>query len=283
MTLLQAVVLGLVQGVTEFLPVSSSAHLRIVPAIFGWHFYHGTTNDPGAPFTAIVQLGTALALAAYFWRELLHVSVAWIRGLFDATVRSSLEYRMGWYLIVATIPGGALGLIFQHRIDTAARNLWLLASTLIGFALLLFVAERVGSKRRQEEELNRTDALVVAVAAAVALVPGASRSGTTITGGLFRGLAREAAARFALLLAVPTVVLFGVVHAARLGGTHDATPGSGLIGVAVVVAFVAGLAAIHGLMRWLTTHSTAVFVYYRVALGFLIIGLLAGGVLKATR
>ena len=283
MTLLQAVVLGLVQGLSEFLPVSSNAHLRIVPAIFGWHFYHGTTNDPGAPFTAIVQLGTALALAAYFWRELLHVSVAWIRGLFDATVRTSLEYRMGWYLIAATIPVGVLGLIFHHRIDVAARNLWLLASTLIGFALLLFAAERVGTKRREEEELNRTDALVVAVAATVALVPGASRSGTTITGGLFRGLTREAAARFAFLLAVPAVVLSGVVQAARIGSKHDASPGSGLIGIAVVVAFVAGLAAIHGLMRWLGGHSTVVFVYYRVGLGLLIIGLLAGGVLKATR
>ena len=282
MTLLQAVVLGLVQGLSEFLPVSSTAHLRIVPAIFGWHFYHGTTNDPGAPFTAVVQLGTALALAAYFWRELLHVSVAWIRGLFDSTVRSSLEYRMGWYLIVATIPVGVLALVFHHRIDTAARNLWLLASTLIGFALLLFVAERVGSRRREEEELNRTDTVVVAAAEALALIPGASRSGTTITGGLFRGLTREAAARFSFLLAIPAVLLSGVFETVRIGSKHDASPGSGLIGIAVVVAFVTGLAAIHALMRWLTTHSTVVFVYYRVALGLLIMGLLAAGMLKAT-
>ena len=281
MTLLQAVVLGLVQGLAEFLPISSTAHLRIVPAIFGWHFYHGATNDPGEPFRAVVQLGTALALAAYFWRELLHVSVAWIRGLFDATVRTSLEYRMGWYLIAATIPVGALGVIFRHRIDTGARNLWLLASTLIGFGLVLFVAEKVGSRRRGEEELTRSDAVAVAAAQALALVPGASRSGTTIAAGMFRGLTREAAARFSFLLAVPAVVLSGVYQAARFS-RHDARPGSGLIGVSVVVAFVAGLAAIHGLMRWLRTHSTVVFVYYRIGLGLLIVGLLAGGVLKAT-
>ena len=192
MTLLQAVVLGIVQGLTEFLPISSTAHLRIVPAIFGWNFTFNAAHphDPGAPFTAVVQLGTTLAIVLYFWRELLHVTVAWFRGLFDQTVRHSLEYRMGWYLILATIPVSVFGLALSHQIETGARNLWLIASALITLAVVLFLAERVGSRERDEEELNTMDALVVGTAQALALIPGSSRSGTTITAGLFRGLDR---------------------------------------------------------------------------------------------
>src|SRR6476660_6618000 len=183
MTLLQAIVLGIVQGLTEFLPISSTAHLRIIPALFGWHFYGGTTNDPGAAFTAIVQLGTTLAIVIYFWRELLHVIVAWIRGLYDKSVRGTLEYKMGWYLILATIPVGVFGLVFRHQIETGARNLWIIASALIALAIVLFVAERVGTRSRGEEELTAKDAAFVGTAQALALIPGASRSGTTITAG----------------------------------------------------------------------------------------------------
>src|SRR4051812_3988323 len=281
MNLLQAVVLGIVQGLTEFLPISSTAHIRIVPALFGWHFYHHSTNDPGAPFTAVVQLGTTLAVVMYFWRELLHVTVAWFRGLYDSSVRGTLEYRLGWYLILATIPVGVFGLIFSDQIETGARNLWVISSALIGLAVVLFAAEKVGRREREEEELNRSDAIAVGTAQALALIPGASRSGTTITAGLFRGLTREAAARFSFLLSIPAVVLSGAYEAIHHGKGHS--PGAGLTGIAVAFAFVVGLAAIHWLMRWLTSHSTMIFVYYRVALGGLIIVLLSTGVLDATR
>jgi undecaprenyl-diphosphatase len=280
MTLLQAIVLGIVQGLTEFLPISSTAHLRIVPALFGWHFYGGTTNDPGAAFTAIVQLGTTLAIVIYFWRELLQVIVAWIRGLYDKSVRGTLEYKMGWYLILATIPVGVFGLIFSHQIETGARNLWLIASTLIGLAVLLAAAEKVGKRDRGEEEITTVDAAVVGTAQALALIPGASRSGTTITAGLFRGLTREAAARFSFLLSIPAVVLSGAYEAVT---SHDNTPGVGLTGLALVFAFVVGLASIHWLMRWLANHSTFIFIYYRIALGVLLIVLLSTGVLDATK
>ena len=283
MTLLQALVLGLVQGLTEFLPVSSTAHLRIVPAIFGWHFYDGTTNDPGAAFTAIIQLGTTLAIVVYFWRELLHVTVAWVRGLYDPSVRDSLEYRMGWYLILATIPVAVFGVLFSDQIETGARNLWLIAGALIVLALALWGAEIVGSRRRVEEQITRTDAIAVGAAQALALIPGASRSGTTITAGLFRGLNREAAARFSFLLSIPAVVLSGIYEAVRIGSKHQPSPGTGLIGFAVVVSFVVGLASIHWLMRWLSRHSTFVFIYYRIALGLLLIVLLSTGVLQATK
>jgi undecaprenyl-diphosphatase len=277
---LQAVILGIVQGLTEFLPISSTAHIRIVPALLGWHFYGGSTNDPGAPFTAVVQLGTTLALVLYFWRELLHVTVAWFRGLYDRSVRGTLEYKLGWYLILATIPVGVFGLIFSDQITTGARNLWLIASALIALACLLYAAEKVGHRDRGEEQLNTTDAVVVGSAQALALIPGASRSGTTITAGLFRGLDREAAARFSFLLSIPAVVLSGAYEAINPGKGHS--PGAGLTGVAVVFAFVVGLASIHWLMRWLSNHSTFIFIYYRLALGVLVLVLLATGVLDAT-
>jgi undecaprenyl-diphosphatase len=283
MTLLQAIVLGIVQGLTEFLPISSTAHLRIVPALFGWHFHYGnkSTNDPGAPFTAVIQLGTTLAIVIYFWRELLHVTVAWVRGLYDRSVRSSLEYRLGWYLILATVPVGVIGLVFSNQIETGARNLWLIATALIALALLLAAAEKVSRRERDEEELNTTDAVVVGTAQALALIPGASRSGTTITAGLFRGLTREAAARFSFLLSIPAVVLSGGYEAINHAKDKNG-PGGGLTGVALVFAFVVGLASIAWLMRWLSGHSTFIFIYYRLGLGVLILVLLSTGVLNAT-
>jgi undecaprenyl-diphosphatase len=283
MTFLQAIVLGIVQGLTEFLPISSTAHLRVIPALFGWKFHYGntSTNDPGAPFTAVIQLGTTAALVVYFWRELLHVSVAWFRGLFDRSVRSSLEYRLGWYLILATVPVGVFGLAFSNQIETGARNLWLISIALIAGAILLAAAERVGKREREEEQLNTMDAVVVGGVQALALIPGASRSGVTITAGLFRGLTREAAARFSFLLSIPAVVLSGVYEAINHAKDKNG-PGGGLTGVALLFAFVVGLASIAWLMRWLSTHSTFIFIYYRIALGILLIILLSTGVLKAT-
>jgi undecaprenyl-diphosphatase len=280
MTLLQAIVLGIVQGLTEFLPISSTAHLRIVPALCGWHFYGGTTNDPGAPFTAVVQLGTTLAIVLYFWRELLHVTVAWFKGIWDRSVRGTLEYKLGWYLILATVPVGVFGLIFSHQIETGARNLWIIATALIALAGLLYAAEKVGTRERDEEQITTMDAVWVGTAQALALIPGASRSGTTITAGLFRGLTREAAARFSFLLSIPAVVLSGGYEAISADGK---SAGVGLTGVAVVFAFVTGLASIAWLMRWISKHSTFIFIYYRVALGVLVIVLLSTGALDATK
>lgn len=281
MTLLQAIVLGIVQGLTEFLPISSTAHLRIVPVLFGWHFYGGTTNDPGAAFTAIVQLGTTAAIVLYFWRELLQVTVAWFRGLRDKSVRSSLEYKLGWYLILATVPVSVFGLVFSHQIETGARNLWIIAVTLIALAVVLFGAERIGSRRRDEEEINTTDAVVVGTAQALALIPGSSRSGVTITAGLFRGLNREAAARFSFLLSIPAVVLSGIYEAAKPNDQHQ--PGAGLTGIATLFAFIVGLASIAWLLRWLGRHGTYIFIVYRIALGTLLIILLATNVIQATK
>jgi undecaprenyl-diphosphatase len=281
--LLQAIVLGIVQGLTEFLPISSTAHLRIVPVLFGWTFTYNPEHphDPGTAFTAVVQLGTTLAVVIYFWRELLHVVVAWFRGLFDKTVRRSLEYKLGWYLILATVPVSVFGLLFSDQIETGARNLWLIACAMIALAFVLAAAEKVGKRDRVEEQINTTDAVTVGMAQALALIPGSSRSGVTIAAGLFRGLTREAAARFSFLLSIPAVVLSGLYEARKIN--EKTGPGVGLTVLATIFAFVLGLASIHWLLRWLSRHSFYIFIYYRIAIGVLLIVLLATGVVSATK
>lgn len=273
MNLLEATVLGVVQGVTEFLPVSSTAHLRVVPALLGW-------IDPGAAFTAVTQLGTMLATLVYFRRDLTKIAVAWLRGLRDRDIRGTVEYRMGWYLVAATVPIGALGLLFRDQVETGARNLWIISSALVGVGVLMFVAERVGDGKRRQEEVKFRDAMAVGLAQAAALVPGVSRSGATLTAGLFLGLRREVAARFSFLLSVPAVVLSGLFEARKLGepGGPPLLPTA----VATALAFIAGYAAIAWLLRFLSWHSTSVFVLYRLALGALLFVLLATGALRPT-
>lgn len=272
----QGVLYGLVQGLTEFLPVSSTGHLRLVQA-----WLNPDVNQAGfTAFTAVIQLGTMAAVVLYFWRELVHVAVAWLRGLVDRSVRQSLEYRMGWYLILATLPVGIFGLIFSHQIETGARNLWVLATALIVMALVLLVAERRGKRDRTEEDLNTRDAIVVGTAQALALIPGVSRSGSTITAGLFRGLDRVTAARFSFLLSVPAVVASGLFEARKIG--DSAAPGMGVTVLATLISFVVGLASIAWLLRYIARHSTFIFIGYRIALGVVLLALLSTGTISAT-
>lgn len=272
----QAAAYGLVQGLTEFLPISSTAHLRLLQAWLNPH-----VNQRGfTAFTAVIQLGTVLAVVLFFWRELLHVAVAWLRGLVDSSVRGSLEYRMGWYLILATVPIGVFGLLFSGVIETGARNLWVLATALVVMALVLLAAERVGSRDRTEEEITTRDAVVVGAAQTLALIPGVSRSGSTITAGLFRGLDRVTAARFSFLLSVPAVVASGLFESRKIGGST--APGMGVTVLATLIAFVVGLASIAWLLRYVARHSTLIFIGYRIVLGVLLLGLLAAGTISST-
>lgn len=268
MSTLEAIILGLVQGLTEFLPVSSSGHLRIVPAVLGW-------DDPGAAFTAVIQLGTMAAVVIYFWKDLWSIAGAWLASLRDPSRRGDLEARLGWYLIVATVPIGLFGLAFKDQIESGARDLRLIAGTLIVMGLVLLVAEKVGTRTRELKDLTTPHGVAVGLAQSMALVPGVSRSGSTITAGLFLGYSREAAARFSFLLSVPAVVLSGLFQLKDVGAGDG--PGLGPTVVAAVVSFVVGYAAIAWLLRYLTTHSTVVFVVYRVALGLVLVGLLLGG------
>lgn len=272
MSFVEAVVLGIVQGLTEFLPVSSSGHLRIVPALVGW-------DDPGTAFTAVTQLGTVLAVVIYFRRDLWRVARTWLLSLRDPELRSTLDARLGWYLILATVPISLAGLAFRDAIESGARDLRLIAASLIVVGVVLYAAERVARRTRTIEEVDTRSAVVVGAAQALALVPGVSRSGATISAGLFLGFTREAAARFSFLLSIPAVVLSGVVTAPDVAAGDG--PGIAETVVATVLAFVVGYAAIAWLLKYLVTHTTAVFVAYRLALGVLLIGLLAADVLDA--
>lgn len=272
MSFLEAVVLGIVQGLTEFLPISSSGHLRIVPALAGW-------DDPGAAFTAVTQLGTVLAVVIYFWSDLWRIAGTWLRSLRDADLRSELDARLGWYLILATIPISVCGLVFRDQIESGARDLRLVGTTLIVLGLVLWAAEAVARRIRTIDDVDTRSAVVVGCAQALALVPGVSRSGATITAGLFLGFTREAAARFSFLLSIPAVVLSGVVTAPDVVAGDG--PGLAETVLATILAFVVGYAAIAWLLRWLAHHSTAVFVVYRVVLGALVLGLIATGTIDA--
>jgi undecaprenyl-diphosphatase len=269
--MLQAIILGIVQGLTEFLPISSSAHLRIVPAFAGW-------DDPGAGFTAVVQLGTMLAEVIYFRRDLIRIGTRWGMSLRNPELRSQLDARMGWYLIYATIPIGVLGLLFQDSIETSFRALGLIACTLIVLGIVLLVADRRGTRHRPITDLQLRDGLVMGAAQTLALVPGVSRSGATLTAGLLLGLERAAAARFSFLLSIPAVVLSGLYQAYELiTGKTPGDAGAAEIVVATILAFITGYAAIAFLLRYLVTHSLAVFVGYRLILGTVILVLLAAG------
>jgi len=265
---LHAIVEGIVQGLTEFLPISSTAHLRIVPAFFGW-------PDPGAAFTAVIQLGTMAAVLLYFRHDLWRIARSWLRSLRDPALRGDLDARMGWYIILGTIPIAIFGFIFRDQIETGARNLYLIGSALIALGLVLYAADEVGRRTRTLEQINRDDGVTIGFAQALALIPGVSRSGATISAGLFRGFDRPSAARYSFLLSVPAVVLSGVFELRKVGGAHQ--PDVGAVITATLVAFVVGYASIAFLLRYLVRHTMLLFVVYRVVLGVVVIALTAGG------
>ena len=274
MSVLEAIVLGIVQGLTEFLPISSTGHLRIVPAFAGW-------EDPGAAFTAVTQLGTMFAVLIYFRHDLSRIVRAWTGSLRDPALRGTFDARMGWYILLGTIPIGIFGLAFKDQIEEGARDLYLIGTALIVLGLLLLAAERASAHERKLGSVRIRDAVWMGLAQALALVPGVSRSGATITAGLFLGFERAAAARFSFLLSVPAVVLSGALEFGTiLSGEEGEHVGLGDLLVATVLAFVSGYAAIAFLLRFLATNSTVVFVVYRVALGAVVLALVGAGVIS---
>jgi len=269
---LEVVVLGIVQGLTEFLPISSSAHLRIVSGVF-------FGNDPGAAFTAVSQLGTEAAVLVYFARDIWHLIVVWFRGLRSPEARAEPDYRLAWLVIIGTIPIAALGVLFKHQIETVARNLWLIATTMVVFGVLLGLAEYYGRQKVELRQLKVSDGVILGFAQACALIPGVSRSGGTITAGLFLGLQRTAAVRYSFLLAIPAVVAAGLFTIPDIG-KGGISPAQMI--VATVIAFVIGFGVIHWLLRWVAKHTVYAFVWYRIALGALLFVALGAGWVSAT-
>jgi undecaprenyl-diphosphatase len=277
MTWLEAIVLGIVQGLTEFLPVSSSGHLRITSALF-------FDADAGASFTAVTQLGTEAAVLIYFAKDIWRITKTWFVGIWDASVRPTPDYRMAWYVIIGTIPIGALGFLFKDQIRTVARNLWIVATMLIVFSFVIAIAEYWGRQTRTIQNFTLRDGVAMGFAQAMALVPGVSRSGGTLSAGLFLNLTREAATRYSFLLAIPAVVisgLFSLPDVFERGGT-GLTPSPAQMVVATLIAFAIGYAAIAWLLRYVVRHTLYVFVLYRVALGAVLLALLTNGVISAT-
>jgi undecaprenyl-diphosphatase len=275
MSWVQVIVLAILQGLTEFLPVSSSGHLAIASRVF-------FTQDAGASFTAVTQLGTEVAVLIYFARDIARILKAWFNGLFVAAHRSA-DYWLGWWVIIGTIPIGVFGLLFKDEIRTGARNLWLIAIALIVFSAVIAAAEYYGRQERRVEQLTWKDSIIVGLAQCLALVPGVSRSGATISAGLFLGMDRELAARFGFLLAIPAVFasgLFSLPDAFHPVGEGMSATGPQLL-VATLIALVVGFAAVAWFLRFLVRHSMYWFVGYRVLLGTVVLILLGTGVVSA--
>jgi undecaprenyl-diphosphatase len=271
----ESIILGIVQGLTEFIPVSSSAHVLLASRIFGW-------DDPGAAFTAVTQLGTEAAVLIFFRREIWTIVSTWVRSLVRKDLRGTVHAREGWYIILGTIPIGVLGLVFKDQISNGARDLRIIAATLIVLALVLEVADRQASRedvpRKGLDQLTIRDGLVYGIAQACALIPGVSRSGATISSGLFLGYTREAATRYAFLLAVPAVLVSGLYEATKIGdGDPDNAVDWGPTLLATVIAFAVGYVIIAWLLKYVSSHSYRPFVIYRIVVGIaIIVALLAG-------
>jgi undecaprenyl-diphosphatase len=271
--LLKAVVLGTLQGLTEFLPISSSAHLRIYPELFGW-------GDPGAAFTAVIQIGTELAVLIFFRKDIWRIGTTWLRSLVRPEYRGHLDARMGWFIIIGSMPIVVLGVLLKDVIERDFRNLWIIGTTLIVLGIVLGIADRFGSTDKQIKQITLRDAVLMGGAQALALVPGVSRSGATLSMGRLLGYDREAATRYAFLLAIPAVVGAGLFELKEIPGGDNAY-GWGPTIVATVISFVVGYAAIAWLLRYVATKSYTPFVLYRVALGTATLLLVGVGVLNA--
>lgn len=270
MSAFEAIVLGVVQGLTEFLPISSSGHLRIVPAFFGW-------DDPGAAFTAVIQLGTMAAVLLYFRADLWRITRATLASLRTRAFFADPDARLGWFIVLGTIPIAILGVAFKDPIENEFRTLELIGGALIVFGAVMLLAERASRRDRQLDALTLRDALAIGVAQALALVPGVSRSGATISAGLLLNFDRTAAARYSFLLSIPAVVLSGLFELRHLGDGGGAPAGA--TAIATVLAFVTGYASIAFLLRFLVRHSLGVFVAYRWVLGAVVIALAAANVI----
>ncbi|MCI0386389.1 undecaprenyl-diphosphate phosphatase [Streptomyces sp. CNQ085] len=282
MSWFEAFILGLVQGLTEFLPISSSAHLRLTAVFAGW-------EDPGAAFTAVTQIGTEAAVLIYFRKDIARIVSAWFRSLYDKEARREHDAKLGWLVIVGSIPIGVLGLTLKDYIEGPFRDLRLIATTLIVLGIVLGVADRLAARdasggrhravreRKSLESLTVRDGLLYGMAQAMALIPGVSRSGATISGGLFMGYSREAAARYSFLLAIPAVLASGLFELTEIGEGHVSWAPTLF---ATVLSFLVAYAVIAWFMRFISTRSFMPFVVYRILLGLLIFALVAAGVVS---
>jgi undecaprenyl-diphosphatase len=282
MSWLEIIVLAIVQGLTEFIPISSTAHLRIVPALLEW-------KDPGAAFTAVLQIGTLAAVLTYFWRDIVRILAAMLGDLSRGKLATTHDAQLGWMIAIGTLPIVVFGLLFEHQIDTTLRSMYVIVAAVAGVALLLAVAEwvlrrreKAGIRARDIDQVGWRDATVVGFVQAAALVPGTSRSGATMLGGLFCGLTREAAARFSFLLSIPSIFAAGVYKLIKARHELFASfDDAAKLGVALLITAVVGYATIPWLLGFLRTRTMTLFIVYRLLLAAILLGLLVGGWIAA--
>ena len=270
--IIKAIVLGTIQGLTEFIPISSTAHLRIIPALLGW-------KDIGAAYTAVIQIGTLIATLIYFRKDILSLSEGFIQAFKKKDFLTNYESRIFILIIIGTIPISVCGLLFKRFIEGEARGLYVISAALILLAIVLYIAEKVSSKKKDLSEITVKDGIVIGCAQALALIPGSSRSGVTITAGLFRGLKRDVAARYSFLLSIPAIALSGLYELYK--ERHVLLDENLLsLSIATIVSGVVGYLSIAFLINYLKTRSNLIFIVYRIALGILILILLSKGILQ---
>ena len=275
MNYLEAVILGVVEGLTEFLPVSSTGHLTIAEKALGLPI----DDDGITAFTAVIQMGAIAAVIVYFFKDIVQIASAWFRGLVRPELRGRIDYRMGWYVIVGSIPIGIVGLLAKDVISGPLRSLWWVGAALVLWSVVMVLAERLGRQDRGEKRISMRDAIVIGLAQCVALVPGVSRSGATISTGLLLNLDRVSATRLSFFLSIPALTAAGLFELKDVAGSGI---GAGPTVVGTVVAFVVAYASIAWLLRFVAHHTIVAFVPYRVALGGIVLALLAFGVINAT-
>lgn len=270
--IIKAVVLGIIQGTTEFIPVSSTAHLRIIPALLGW-------KDIGAAYTAVMQIGTLIATLIYFKQDIISLTSGFLTSLKKKDFNTNSESRIFMLIMIGTIPIGLCGLLLKKFIEGDARGLYVVSASLIFFAIILYIAEKVSTKKKDFSQITVKDGIFIGMAQALALVPGASRSGVTITAGLFAGLKREVAARYSFLLSIPAIGLSGLYE---LYKERDLLLHENFLSlfIATLVSGIVGYYSIAFLINYLKTKSNMVFIIYRIALGILILVLLSKGILS---
>ncbi|GAB3703128.1 undecaprenyl-diphosphate phosphatase [Mariniluteicoccus flavus] len=272
-----SILLGIVEGLTEFLPVSSTGHLTVVEKLLGYRI-----DDPGiTAYTAVIQMGAILAAVLYFWKDIVRLATAFFAGVADKGKRDLPDFRLGLGVIVATIPIVVIALAFSDLVEGAFRSMWAVAGALIVWSFVMWIADRVGTQERGEQTVGVKDSVLIGLAQCIALIPGVSRSGATISAGLLMGLDRVTATRMSFFLGIPALLAGGTYQAIKAAGDISETVGWTATGIGIVVSFVVGYASIAWLLKFVASNNFTGFVIYRVALGIGIIGLLAGGVITA--
>ena len=274
----QAIILGIVEGITEFLPVSSTGHLTIVQKLFGMQL-----DDPSlVAFTVIIQIGAIIAAIIYFWQDIWRVLTAWWKGLWQTSERKKFDYKYGWAIIIGSVPIAVVGLLFHDKIETVLRSLWFVAFGLIGWSVVMWLADRAGQKAsRQENQTTWKDTLIIGTTQCLSLIPGVSRSGATISAGLFRGFDRVTATKLSFFLGIPVLVAAGVMQIVTQYQYVSDGVGWGNTLLAGIVSLAIGYISIAWLLKFVSSNNFSAFIWYRVGLGIIIVGLLTTGVITA--